>query len=284
MISHSKKLLTQLEEQLNFISAETDDILKRAELSVSVCNEALIQLKKITLKYKFKGQAEEILFFRETKPSFYSKLIYHVNVYNIEMHKPNGSEDAKRKYLLRELKVLETFFHKNLDFIKYYRTRKCYLDHKYFVRGKHDLSLSLDSFFFETDPKFSTSHDYKVSQIQAHELLEIFLTAEIAILDAKQDSSFLQLPKVKLTWTSSKASLVELVYALQSTGAFNNSTASVKEIANYFESIFNVDLSHLYTSFQEIKERKNNQTIFMTALQEALLKRIMDAEEKFSNN
>jgi hypothetical protein len=284
MNSYAEKLLKQLEDQLHFISVETDDILKRAELSVNVCNKALTQLKKFTLKYKFKGQADEIRFFKEIKPGLYSKLIYHVNVYNIEMHKPTGSDDAKRKYLHRELKALETFFNKNLDFIKYYRTRKCYLDHKYFVRGKHDLSLTLDSFFFETDPKFSTSHDYKVSQIQANELLEIFLMAELSMIDAKQDSSLLQLPKVKLTWTGSKASLVELVYGLQSCGTFNNSTASVKEIASYFESIFNIDLNHFYTAFQEIKERKNNTTMFLTALQQALHKRIQEKEEKFLSN
>ncbi len=284
MTSYSERLLTELEDQLHFIAVETEDLLKRAELSVSVCNEALLKLKKFTLKYKFKGQLDEILFFKQIKPSFYSKLIYHVNVYNIESHKPNGSDETKRKYLLKELKVIETFFNKNLDFIKYYRTRKCYLDHKYFVRGKHDLSLTLDSFFFETDPKFSTSHDYKVSQIQANELLEIFLIAELTILDSKQDSSLLQLPKVKLTWTGSKGSLVELIYSLQSVGIFNNSAASVKEIANYFETVFNIDLSHFYTTFQEIKERKNNQTIFLTSLQSALQKRIIEKEEKFSSN
>lgn len=200
------------------------------------------------------------------------------------MHKPNGSDEAKKNHLLRELKVIETYFNKNLDFIKYYRTRKCYLDHKYFIRGKHDLSLTLDSFFFETDPRFSTSHDNKVSQIQANELLEIFLMAEMFLIDSKQDSTLQNLPKVKLTWTGSKASLVELIYALQSCGTFNNSTASVKEIASYFEGIFNIDLSHFYTAFQEIKERKNNQTMFLTSLQQALQKRIQEKEERFSSN
>lgn len=284
MVPYSEKLLRELEDQLNFISVETDDTLKRAELSASVCNEALLKLKKFTLKYKFKRQSEEIAFFKQTKPEFYSKFIYHLTVYNIEMNKPNGSDDTKKKYLLRELKALETFFNKNLDFIKYYRTRKSYLDHKYFIRGKHDFSMSLDSFFFEADPRFSTSHDYRVSQIQANELLEIFLKAELSLIDAKQDSSLLQLPKIKLTWTNSKASLVELIYALQSCGTFNNSTASVREIANHFESIFNIDLSHFYTVFQEIKERKNNQTIFLTSLQQALQKRIQESEDKFSSN
>ncbi len=284
MIVYSEKLLKQLEDQLHFISVETEDILKRAELSVEVCNEALIKLKQFILKYKFKGQAEEIKFFKEIKPGIFSKLIYHVCVYNIEMHKPNGSDEAKKKHLLRELEAIETYFNKNLDFIKYYRTRKSYLDHKYFVRGNHDLSLSLDSFYFEADPKFSTSHDNKVSQIQANELLEIFLTTELFLLESKQDSSLQLIPKVKLTWTGTKSSLIELIYALQSSGTFNNANASIKEIVSYFEVIFNIDMSHFYTTFQEIKERKSNQTIFLTSLQQSLIKRIQEKEERFSNN
>jgi len=284
MISFSEKLLKQLEDQLHFISVETEDTLKRAELSVEVCNEALIKLKQFILKYKFKGQAEEIKFFKEIKPGIYSKLIYHISVYNIEMHKPNGSDEAKKNHLLRELEAIENYFNKNLDFIKYYRTRKCYLDHKYFVRGNHDISLSLDSFCFDTDPKFSTSHDNKVSQIQANELLELFLKSEIVLLESKQDSSLQLIPKGKLTWTSSKASLIELIYALQSSGTFNNANASIKEIVSYFEVIFNIDMSHFYTTFQEIKERKSNQTTFLTILQQSLIKRIQEKEEKFSNN
>ena len=284
MIEYSEKLLRQLEDQLNFISAETNDNLKKAELSVNVCNEAICLLKQFILKRRFKSQSEEIKLFKEIKPGFYSKLIFHLSVYNIEMHKPTGSDDAKRQHLLGELKNIEIYFCKNLDFIKYYRTRQSYLDHKYFIRGKHDLSLALDTFCFESDPKFSTSHDYKVSQIQANELLELYLKSELCLIDNKQEPAQSQSHKAKLTWTGSKAALIELTYALQSSGSFNNSNASIKEIISYFESIFNIDLSHFYTSFQEIKERKSNQTIFLTSLQQALIKRIQEKDEKFFRN
>jgi RteC protein len=274
------KLLSELDDQLTFISLEADEPIRGAELSIEVIQQTLDKLKQVIINHKFKSQLEEIQFFKETKPRFFSKLIYHVKVYNIESHKPNGSDKAKKRYFHNELKNLEQFFNKNLDFIKYYRTQRTYLDHKYFVRGKYDLSLSLDSFFFETDQKFSTSHDFKVSKIMANELLEIYLKGEIDAID-KRDSELpkqVAAPKVKLTWTQSKTSLIELIYALQSIGAFNHTNSKVKDIVAYFEVVFNTDLSHFYTTFQEIKERKGNQATFLKSMQESLIKRINEKE------
>jgi RteC protein len=282
MIPFYNKTISDLDDQLHFISLETDDVLRKSELSIQTIQLALAQLKEFVCKYKFKSQAEEIKFFKEQKPEIFSKLSYHVRVYNIEMHKPNGSDKAKKRYLQNELNNIEIYFTRNLEFIKYYRTKKIYLDHKYFIRGKHDLSLTLDTFYFETDPKFSTSHDYKVSKVKANELLEIYLKTEIDNIDKKDKTSIKSLyhPKVKLTWTNSKASLIELIYALQSLGVFNNTTASVKDIVSYFESVFNADLSHFYTTFQEIKERRGNQTQFLKLLQETLQKRINEKDDK----
>ena len=278
----ASKLLSDLEEQLNFIHLETDDTLRKTETSIQLIQKSLAKLKVEALKRKLKSEQEEINFFKTIKPKFLSKLIYHVKVYNIEMHKPNGSDKAKKKYLQNELNNIELFFNRNLDFVKYYRTKKSYLDHKYFVRGKHDLSLTLDIFYFETDTNFSTSHDFKLSETIANELLEIYLKTEIEYIDKqeKNSSKFINQPKVKLTWTTSKASLIELIYALQSVGVFNNTTASVKDIVSYFEAVFNVDLSYFYTTFQEIKERKGNQTMFLKTLQDELLRRITEKDDK----
>jgi hypothetical protein len=282
MKDYVDKALGDLDEQLNFIHLETDEPLRRAELSITVIHTSLENLKKQIVKQKLRTEQEEINFFKKLKPKFLSKLIYHVKIYNIEMHKPNGSDKAKKKYLQNELHNIEQFFNRNLDFIKYYRTQKSYLDYKYFVRGKHDLSLSLDTFYFETDKNFSTSHDFKVSEIMANELLEIYLKAEIEDINKQEKTTTKGLisPKVKLTWTASKASLIELIYALQSQGAFNNTTASIKDIVNYFESVFNIDLNHFYTTFQVIKERKGHQTMFLKALQENLQKRINEKEDR----
>ncbi|REC67813.1 hypothetical protein DRF58_14615 [Epilithonimonas hispanica] len=40
------------------------------------------------------------------------------------------------------------YFEHNLDFYKYYRTGSSYLDQYYFVRGKYDIKLNLETYFF----------------------------------------------------------------------------------------------------------------------------------------
>ncbi len=150
------KILSNLEDQLKFIDLEQDDTIKCAELSIDVSRKALDKLKATMLKHKFRSQGEEIIFFKKTKPKFLAPLIYHLKVYKIESRKPNGSDKIRRKYLLNELDKLKHYFDSNLDFYRYYRTQSNYLDHKYFLRGKYDIRLTVDSFFFEADdtPKY----------------------------------------------------------------------------------------------------------------------------------
>ena len=45
-------------------------------------------------------------------------------------------------------------------------------------------------------------------------------------------------PNIKMMWTGSKVALTELLFALHTEGAFNNGAADLKDIAEYFEHIF----------------------------------------------
>ena len=49
-------------------------------------------------------------------------------------------------------------------------------------------------------------------------------------------------PNMKMMWTGSKVALTELIFALHTEGAFNNGAADLKDIAEYFEHIFEIDL------------------------------------------
>jgi hypothetical protein len=68
----------------------------------------------------------------------------------------------------------------NFEFYHYYRSGSTHLDKFYFLRGgKHDIQLIPDSFYFERDTKFSTSHDFKVSKILANEMLTVYLNNKL---------------------------------------------------------------------------------------------------------
>lgn len=105
--------------------------------------------------------------------------------------------------------MLKAFFDNELEFYKYYRTGNIYLDYKYFLRGKFDIKLSVDSYYFETDKTFSTSHDYKIAKILANNLIQLYLENPLIMIDNKENTEKLQRkPNVKMTWTAPKVSLI----------------------------------------------------------------------------
>jgi hypothetical protein len=174
---------------------------------------------------------------------------------------------------------LELFFNENLEFYRYYRTGNQSLDNKDCLRGKHDLKLTFDSFYFQADQRFSTSHDYKVAQILANDTIKVFLESELKKLENKTDNVPFSNEQSNQIWTGSKVALIELIYALHAEGVFNNGTTELKEVVNRFESAFSVDLGQFNRVFLEIRARKSERTKFLNALKENLILRMDDADE-----
>lgn len=234
------------------------------------------ELKKI----KFSSESSEIYFFKELKPQLVSWLIYHLEVYKIEMNRPTGSLKIKRKYLQIQLNKLKNFFDENLDFYRYYRTGSTYLDHKFFVRGKSDIRLQLPAHIFESDDVLCTSHDNLISKILAFDLLQVYIENEVSKLDfhsVSKDASSNR--KGQLQWTGNKAALIELMYALYETRSFNNGQTDIKAMAAYFEQVFDIELGNYYRTYLELKIRQNP-TKFLDSLADSLNRRIEEDDEK----
>ena len=273
-------LLNNLNEQLNFIDLEIDDQIKKCEQAITVILKSINELKKAATKTNFKSKSEEIQFFKEVKPLFASKLIYFNLVYRIEMKKPNGGNKILKKYYNNELLKLKAFFDNELEFYQYYRSGSTYLDYKYFLRGEFDIKLALDSYYFESDMSFATSHDFKVATILANDLIELYLENQLLMLENNENSEKSQRkPNVKLTWTGSKVALIELIYALHTEGVFNNGAADLKDIAEYFEHTFEIDLGQYRRVFLEIRARKSDRTKFLTTLNDSLQKRMENSDD-----
>ena len=273
-------LLNNLNEQLNFIDLEIDDQIKKCEQAITVILKSINELKKAATKTNFKSKSEEIQFFKDVKPLFTSKLIYFNLVYRIEMKKPNGGNKILKKYYNNELLKLKAFFDNELEFYQYYRSGSTYLDYKYFLRGEFDIKLALDSYYFESDMSFATSHDFKVATILANDLIELYLENQLLMLENNESSEKSQRkPNVKLTWTGSKVALIELIYALHTEGVFNNGAADLKDIAEYFEHTFEIDLGQYRRVFLEIRARKSDRTKFLTTLNDSLQKRMENSDD-----
>ena len=280
MSSKINSLLTNLNDQLSFINLEIDNESTRCERAIEVILKTIKALKIVVQKTKFKTDAEEIKFFKEIKPQFTSKLIYYNTIFKIEMKKPNGGNRIVKKYYNNELVKLKAFFDNELEFSRYYRSRSTYLDHKYFLRSRFDIKMSLDSYYFEADTSFSTSHDYKVAKILANDLIQLYLENNLVLIGNKDNGKKSQRkPNLKMIWTSPKVALIELVYALHTEGVFNNGAADLKDIAEYFEHIFEIDLGQYRRTFLEIRTRKADRAKFLTTLNKGLLKRMEDTDE-----
>ena len=266
--------LHKLETEINDLEIETDHSIQRIEAVIDIILKYLSEVKKYVLNRGFKNIGEEIHFFKYQKPTIVSKLIYYNAIYKIETKKPYGSKPIK-KYLNDELRKLKRYFDNNLEFYKYYRTNNSFIDDKLFVRGKYDIKLSLDTFYFEADHSFSTSHDYKVAKIIANDLIQVYLEDQLHNTAYRDKST--DLPK--LTWTGSKTAMIELIYALYSQGVFDNGNADIKVIAKTFERTFNLDLGDFYHTFMELKSRKINSTKFLDSLRDALIRKMDEQDE-----
>ncbi|MFK5982238.1 MAG: RteC domain-containing protein [Flavobacteriaceae bacterium] len=277
-----KKVINQLNEDVDNIESKNSDILQRAEKGIKLTIQVLEQLRNLVIDNGFNKVSTEIEFFKNVKPQVFSKLIYFVKLFNIESKRPRSSNKSQIKYLNKHIDKLQTYFNDNLEFYHYYRRNATSLDEQYFMRGRADIRLYLDTFHFFTDKQFSTSHDSTVAAILAYDMLIVHLKTEIDKLENNNgmETTIQSFQKQsKLFWTASKTDLIELIYALHSSGAINSGTADIKEMAAACESLFNVDLGHYYHTFIELKARKTNQTKFLDSLKESFIKRIEESDE-----
>lgn len=231
--------------------------------------DAFQRLREFISSYPFKNEAEEIEFFKTIKPRLYHRLIYYRKVYNIEMNRPVGVESQKA-YLIDEIKSINRYNTKRSDFVRYYRSGLTHLDSLYYLRGRIDTALYLESFHYERDPMFSTNADFKVARIMANELLLTYLTKESEALERQQMEK--SLPRVRITWMGTKTELYEQIFAWNSRKVFGD--VPLSRLLDYVSAVFNIELNPNYSrTFADMRIR-NKQTPFLDSLKEALIKRM----------
>ena len=265
------KLEKETKARLRIVEIKEADMLKKSLEASNILGEAFDCLKNFILSYEFQDAAEEIHFFKNVKPQLCAHLIYYRTIYNIEMNRPLGSVEAQRKYLYKELKDIRDFINKRLDFYRYWRSGSTNLDDIYFRRGKTDMELYLESFYYELDPKFSTNYDFKVARILANDMLHIFIRSE---LDALQESHFKNndnKSQLNININAKKTDIIELLYALDTINFFGGK--SLNRVTAFVENTFNINLGNISRTFAEMKSR-NIPTPFLDRTRESLLKRM----------
>ncbi len=246
----------------------------------------LEELKEFIVKYDFKTEEEEILFFKVIKPKILSKLIYYMSIYKIEVSRPKGSCLTIESFLLSELDRLKHYFDRNIEMYHYFRTGCTHFDTVYFLRNRDSaIPMNIACFYFERDVRFSTGYDYKIAKILANDLLELYIKSQLDKLKANSDteSNVHTALKTRETWTASKTDLAELIYALDTTKCINYGNIKLKDLASYMEDIFNISVGDIYRIYLEMRERKGSRTKFLDRLRDEMIERMNEADGGTNN-
>lgn len=240
--------------------------------------DACKKLKEFILAYSFENMEEEIKFFKEIKPRFSAQLLYYIELIQVEVHKPHAAEKKDlMKYYRKVSQNYSSNASRNQIFLHYIRTKQESGDHILFVRSSGDTDI-IQVDFLDLDDKFSTPGSNELARLKSHEMVVKYLSKKLAAL--KNSPGALNLASHNLLWTDSKVALIELAYAIQSSGAINKGKASVAQIVEGLEHLFNIELGRYYRVFQNIRIRQNNRTAFMDELRQKLIERMDETDLK----
>ncbi|MEO7879048.1 RteC domain-containing protein [Mucilaginibacter sp.] len=256
-----------LTEALDGISRQGWSPLEEKAASVRAARETLGVMRAYVASHPFEDAAEEIFFFKVTKPRCYALLIFQVAQFNLEYHKPVATREELRDYYLEELEAIRRFYRRYAFLYAYFRQEMTEMDHVYFIRGKSPHHLLLSD-VPEPDPDFSTGADYIFSKFTALERQQEWLVREIRDLEPAGSA----VKKARsLRWTGESINLVELGYGLFDSGQLNEGKAGIGEIFSWLEENFQVSIGIPARRFVEISRRKRlSRTKFLDQLRDAV--------------
>ncbi len=245
-------------------SGKTD--LEKAENGINLCIKTLSKLQKQVNQDDFEDSQSEIDFFKNIKPIPMSYLIYFTEVRSCELQLPKAGNSHKVRFLKKEIKKINKFFSANNSFVHYMEQSHNYLNHQFFSRkGRKNFSLSPSINYYQ-NPEFSTSHDMLWAKVQALYRYIHYIREKLECLKPGSISEFKERQPNLLVWSGGKTDLIELIYALFSSGHLNHGTTDIITISRAFEDFFNIKLNNLYKTYYDIKARKGERTKFLNQL------------------
>lgn len=268
-------LLDEMRQSLDLISRETVNELQKAERCGKHVNKILLQLRGFMEDYRFGDQKEEIQFFKYYKPQILGELIFYAELAYIESKMPIGEKEKIKSYFHHIIDQYQDFFGRNHQLYIYHQLDRDDLDNLFFLKESNPLSVIPD-YSIDYDPSFSSPNSNKLARIMAFEKMIDYIRGRLDQLEMDMDSK----PgnKAKHQWTDSKSALIELAYALHSRGAVNHGKSDVKMIINIMETLFDVQVGNFYRTFQSMRIRKKNRTIFLDSLKDSLEKRMDETD------
>lgn len=258
-------------EQLELLHIEEANVSTRSTKAAKLIRKVLTTFRKKINDSGFDNEEDEIHFFKYVKPRVNSYLIFFSVLDEIETERLLANDKEYNECIDKKQRMFRYIMRENREFVTYYKNGLTHLDRIYFLRGANPLSLSKHATKQLDDPDFNTSHDTIAANIMAFDLFQKHLFPKSKLSPNSP-------PPPKLKWTANKLDLVELIYALQSSGALNYGEADLKDICEAFEQIFQFKVGDLYRSFHDISNRKKQQVKFVNRFEELITKKIEELD------
>jgi len=271
-----EEILSLLERNLEQLELQAPLDRDTAEKAIELSRDSLQATRERVIKKGFKSLQDECAFFKTIKPNLVGYLIFYINVIHIELHRPLVSGKEKHSFYIDYISTLGNYFLEHREVYQYYIGQRTHLDMEYFTRNSNSAAWYPDSLTSLIDAQFTTPKDMVIAQIIGNTRTINYLRRKVSrnkkklFCEGNKESN--------LKWTGNKVDLVELIYALHSSGSFNNGRADLKEIAEAFETTFHTSLGDYYRTFLEIRERKVQPIKFLNQLKINLQKRIAEAD------
>ena len=270
------KIILDFENELSRMEKVSGNLPEQMEYAIGHCKITLDRMRELVLAEGFPDRKSEINFFKKIKPAVYSKLFYFQAVFEIESNRQIIAKDGLRKYFQQKLDKIMDYMTQHQVKVQYFRCNFKHLDDKYFVRYDPEIPLELRDSHYLLDENFFTWHDHTFSTIMANEMLIEYIQKEMEKLD-NPESEAKNRPKFPFQWTGNKIDLIEMLYALHLSKAVNDGNTKIKDFAEVFSLVFNIDLrKDIYRFFTDIQKRKIDQTKFLDYLRATLQRKIDD--------
>lgn len=221
----------------------------------------------------------EIEYFKNIKCPMLALIQYYKLIQKVEMNKPALNKKKVKQYYLKKLYKIKKKLSKQKCFYQYFKSGANYMDHQFFRRIDKDLFISDGKYILSIDKRNNTPVIHQFAQVESYEMFRNYLKRKIKGFD-NTPANLLPIPKQPLRWTTSKTDLIELIYAFHASGTFNNGKADIKEIAEYLQQVFNVELGQYNRVFYDIRARKINKTKLLDTLKDNLLRRIKETDNE----
>jgi hypothetical protein len=265
-----------LEEELSLISEMGIPPFKRLSTALASIFKTLEDLKAYILLYPFKDDEEEIYFFKYEKPRVLAHQIFLTEQFTIENQKPKEDAEFQLTYYQNELKFNLRFFEQYKFQYGYYQSDSTELDLNYFMRNAKHVSMIMPV-LPDRDPKFSTTGDYLFAKFYAYEMLQEFIIKQI--WELKHPNLDVVLNR-RFKWTGEAINLVELAYGIWLTGQINNGNATITDIIEFLEDVFQVKIGRPFRRWTEISQRKMiSPTKYIDQIKAEIQKRINDGNK-----